>query len=158
MNNHITHDIASKISDLYATECWLSQLEDALATSTHRDSHYHAWKRLIDASESRREMLRHMAKLENCRISFDLILPKGVFSYDFAGLSAEVSGNTGPAARTAKNLDGLSRHLILEYLHLLNMAQQNGVFSVIMAVDCILETMPHDYERFLHQQHYRHSA
>lgn len=155
MNTNAAHDIETKISNLYATECWLMKLKKTLDATPRSDPHYLAWEHFIEASESRREMLRYMAKLEGCRISFDLIRPRGVFSYDYAGLAEEVSGAN--AEQNAETLNGLSRHMILEYLHLLRLAEQQEAFSLIMSTQCILETMPRDYENFL-RRHYRQIA
>lgn len=150
MNQHIAHSLESKISDLYATECWLTTLEDAFMNADSTNPHFLSWIHFLQSSWGRREMLRFMANLEGCRITFEWIRPRARLEYDYAGLAEQMTGAPASGAETAEALDRLTHYLALQYIDLLNFAQEHEVYSLVLAVDAILETMPQEYQRFLH--------
>ncbi len=152
MNLNIPNfSIESEISNLYATERWLISLCQSRSTLREPNLQKYAWASFIAGSRDRCAMLRKLAQLENCHITFDWIVPKCVLSYDFECLACDLMSDTISDDDLAESLDKLTRHIALQYVRLMRIAQAQHAYSVVMGTECILETMPREYASFLNE-------
>ncbi|WP_309381939.1 hypothetical protein [Cerasicoccus frondis] len=146
-----TYAIETKISNLYATERWLLALCEEHAKAAAYSTVGSGWQRFIDGSRDRCEMLKQLAHLEGCRITFDWIVPKCVLSYDFECLAFELMNDNVGGEQLALAFNKISRHIAIEYVRLLHLAESREAYSIVMGVECVLETMPHEYEALIHE-------